>query len=157
MAFKEIINNYDDGFSGYNGFSIITNRQEIELLISNYQSCCENWGYFMNNDDLPSFIGSNILSVEITNTVLKTQKIDDMDETSYWKGTFPHTMFVNIYTDIGTLQFVAYNSHNGSYGHEAKVICKQLQHACSLWKIKISKDAETFLKSLNAELNQSGQ
>ena len=38
-------------------------------------------------------------------------------------------MFVNLETDMGTLQFVAYNEHNGYYGHEAKVQCTKLTHA----------------------------
>ena len=37
-------------------------------------------------------------------------------------------MFVDIVTDRGVLQFVAYNIHNGYYGHEAKVISTQLEH-----------------------------
>ncbi len=40
-------------------------------------------------------------------------------------------MFVNLETNKGTLQFVAYNEHNGHYGHEAKVTCKQL--ACEIF------------------------
>jgi tRNA(Ile2) C34 agmatinyltransferase TiaS len=37
-------------------------------------------------------------------------------------------MFVNIETNEGTLQFVAYNEHNGYYGHIAKVQSMQLSH-----------------------------
>jgi hypothetical protein len=35
---------------------------------------------------------------------------------------------VNIDTDRGQLQFVAYNEHNGYYGHNAVVVSKQLTH-----------------------------
>ncbi|MEL3959481.1 hypothetical protein NST17_20225 [Caldifermentibacillus hisashii] len=38
-------------------------------------------------------------------------------------------MFVDIITSNGTLQFVAYNEHNGYYGHEAKVISTQIEHS----------------------------
>jgi len=38
-------------------------------------------------------------------------------------------MFVDLKTDRGKLQFVAYNEHNGYYGHEAEVICNQLNHS----------------------------
>lgn len=38
-------------------------------------------------------------------------------------------MFVNILTDKGILQFVAYNCHNGYYGHEATVKSTQLEHS----------------------------
>ncbi len=35
-------------------------------------------------------------------------------------------MFVNLETNVGLLQFVAYNSHNGYYGHDAVLVSKQL-------------------------------
>ena len=38
-------------------------------------------------------------------------------------------MFVNVETDKGLLQFVAYNEHNGYYGHEACVISKHLNES----------------------------
>jgi hypothetical protein len=41
-------------------------------------------------------------------------------------------MFVNLTTDRGALQFVAYNIHNGYYGHEATVTCKQLTYSAHL-------------------------
>ena len=41
-------------------------------------------------------------------------------------------MFVNLETNKGTLQFVAYNEHSGYYGHEAKVQCTQLMHSETL-------------------------
>ena len=37
-------------------------------------------------------------------------------------------MFVNLETSEGLLQFVAYNAHNGYYGHEAVLVSKQLNH-----------------------------
>ncbi len=37
-------------------------------------------------------------------------------------------MFVHLETSEGLLQFVAYNSHNGYYGHDAVLVSKQLNH-----------------------------
>lgn len=37
-------------------------------------------------------------------------------------------MFVDLITDRGVLQFVAYNEQNGYYGHLAKVESRQLTH-----------------------------
>jgi hypothetical protein len=36
------------------------------------------------------------------------------------------TIFVNIETSRGTLQFIAYNRHNGYYGHKVKIDSIQL-------------------------------
>lgn len=33
-------------------------------------------------------------------------------------------MFINVETTKGLLQFVAYNEHNGYYGHEVKLVSK---------------------------------
>ena len=53
-------------------------------------------------------------------------KQNDLDlNGDYFEGG---VMFVNITTSKGVLQFVAYNEHNGYYGHSACVISKQLNH-----------------------------
>lgn len=115
-----------EGYTSYSGFMIKTTKQNIKLLIDNMQSCCENWGYFMSEDDLGSFIGSEVLNVSLTDTALNTKKVDEI---GIYEGD---TMFVNIETSNGLLQFVAYNEHNGYYGHEAKVISEQLNHSETL-------------------------
>lgn len=112
------INTWDS----HSGFQIITNKQIIKLGISNLQSCCETWGYFLSEDDISSFIGSKIKGIEIVDTELKT-KIKDMFEYGLDSGD---TLFVNIITTKGILQFVAYNAHNGYYGHHAVVISEQV-------------------------------
>jgi hypothetical protein len=102
------------------GFEITTDKQVIKLLIDNYQSCCENWGYFMSEDILEFYIGAEIIDISLTDTALNTEKLTDVYEGGI--------MFVNILTTKGMLQFVAYNEHNGYYGHEARVISEQLNH-----------------------------
>jgi hypothetical protein len=108
-------------FEGKDGFIITTDTQSIKLGIDNGQSCCENWGYFMSEDDISDFIGSKLIDVKITDTLLKPN--DDFDVNEMYEGD---VMFVNITTDNGLLQFVAYNEHNGYYGHEACVVSKQI-------------------------------
>ncbi|KFN03218.1 hypothetical protein D0U04_28810 [Bacillus clarus] len=115
-------------WSSMSGYAITTNEQVIKLLIDDEQSCCENWGYFMSEDDFNDFIGAELIDVKITDTELKEGllKKHDLDiEDEYFEGD---VMFVDIVTSKGTLQFVAYNEHNGYYGHEAKVISKQINH-----------------------------
>jgi len=78
----------------------------------------------MSNDDLNDFIGAALSSVEIVNEALNSKLLEDDYEGS--------TMFVNINTNKGLLQFVAYNNHNGYYSHEARVESIQLTHSESL-------------------------
>ncbi len=114
-------------FDGKDGFVITTNKQSIKLGIDNEQDCCENWGYFMSEDNVSDFIGSNLIDVSITDTLLKPNEGFNVDEI-YEGGV----MFVNIETNKGLLQFVAYNEHNGYYGHEACVISSQLTQSETL-------------------------
>jgi hypothetical protein len=104
----------------YAGYHVTTDQQVIELEIWNKQDCCENWGYFWSNDNPDDFIGATLQEVRITDTILDTEKLVDV----YDGGI----MFVSLYTSSGVLQFVAYNEHNGYYGHDAIVKSKQLNH-----------------------------
>ena len=135
---------YEDQEDSYGGHRIITNEQEINLLMANEQSCCEVWGYFFCNDDLDEFVGAELHSITLTDTARNTETFwerapgayDYRDNIEIRRefGTNPSEklMFVNLETDRGTLQFVAYNAHNGYYGHAARVESKQLTHEESL-------------------------
>lgn len=125
------------------GFKITTNKQEIFLLIDSDTCCCENWGYFMTEDEdsLNKFIGAAITDITLTDSLLKTidfQPAGDVDNDIFEEGKTKlnmyegDCMFVNINTNIGVLQFVAYNEHNGYYGHEAVVASNQLTHSTTL-------------------------
>ena len=129
------------GFNGVedwckqDGFKITTTEQEIYLVIDNMQCCCENFGYFMSEDNIDRFIGSNLLDIKITdimNKSITTEKLNrkylDFDDNGNIEIYDGGIMFVDIITSNGVLQFVAYNEHNGYYGHDAWVISKQLKH-----------------------------
>lgn len=116
----------DDDWESYEGFIVFTEAQAIRLAISAYQSCCESWGYFMSEDDLERFIGAELRGVSITNTNRSKKSIKDL---SLDEG---EVLFVDIETDRGVLQFVAYNAHNGYYGHTAKVVSDQLTEEVTL-------------------------
>lgn len=104
-----------DSWGVYDGFIVfLDNNESIKMGICNGQSCCENWGYFMTNDDVSEFIGAQVLSVNIVDQCLNVERAPRIYEGG--------VMFVNIETDKGTLQFTAYNEHNGYYSHEAVVI-----------------------------------
>lgn len=111
-------------FDRKDGFIVTTTEQEIKLGIDNGQSCCENWGYFMSEDDFSDFIGAQLLDVKVTDTLLKPSEEFDVED--MYEGD---VMFVNLETSEGLLQFVAYNEHNGYYGHEACVVSKQVNES----------------------------
>ena len=118
-----------EGYISVAGFEVVTTEQRIKLFIDNDSQCCENWGYFWCNDNPQDFIGAELREVRLTDTALieAQMKANNLDPNDKWfEGG---VMFVNLETDMGTLQFVAYNQHNGYYGHEAKVQCTKLTHA----------------------------
>jgi len=111
----------------YDGFLIHTDKQVIKLGISNGQSCCENWGYLMSEDDVQSFVGAELLSIKAVDVGVNEKCIDagnGCDEGG--------AMFINLETSNGLLQFVAYNGHNGYYSHSAFVESTFLSEEVSL-------------------------
>jgi hypothetical protein len=100
----------------FDGYAIETTHRVIKVGISNYQSCCENWGYLTTNDDLQDFVDTKLLGVKIVDTALKVEPIKEKD---FYEASL---MFVNFETSHGTMQLVAYNDHNGYYGHDAIVL-----------------------------------
>ncbi len=108
----------------YDGYIISTNKQTINIGIYNSQRCCERWGYLTTNDDISDFIGAKLIDISITDTLLNNKPIEEID----LNGDECSAMFVNINTNKGLFQIVAYNKHNGYYGHEAVVISNQLNH-----------------------------
>jgi hypothetical protein len=133
----EIIKSIKEFVEGeaFAGFKVETGEQVITLSISNFQQCCESFGYFWSPDDADAFIGANLLSVAVTDHELyKATLAEIYDEERKLEGYYYEggVMFVDLETDRGILQFVAYNQHNGCYGHQAKVECKQLQRTMEL-------------------------
>jgi hypothetical protein len=114
-------------WSNYEGFQIITDKQTIQIGISNSQSCCESWGYLITNDSTDEFIDSELLNIVIVDSALNDKKIEEIEYLDSGDA-----MFVNFETSKGLLQIVAYNCHNGYYGHNAVLISKQLNHETCL-------------------------
>lgn len=111
-TFDHISSGYNSSFDGY----VITCDDEttIKVGIDNSSQCCENWGYLTSEDDLKDFIGASVIQVAIVDEALATTVVPELYEGG--------TMFVNIETDKGKFQIVAYNDHNGYYSHEAVVV-----------------------------------
>lgn len=121
-------------WGAYDGFKITTDRQTIQLLIGAGQDCCEEWGYFLTEQDAEKFVGAELRGVKLTDTNRSTRNIGQ-DYTGA-EGDIAldsgDVMFVDLETDRGPLQFVAYNAHNGYYGHTALVVSEQLRHEVTL-------------------------
>jgi hypothetical protein len=117
------------------GWKIETTEQVITLAISNGQSCCENWGYLMSEDWTGKFLEAELRGISLTDTNRTkktfsgkwTAEMEEKNPTAIFIEQEGQVMFVDIETDKGTLQFVAYNSHNGYYGHRVRVSSKQLR------------------------------
>ena len=111
------------GGRSMDGYKVTTKDHAFLVLIDNGQSCCESWGYMASEDKLDDFIGANLREVTLTDTALKTMKMDDV-----YIGD-GGIQFVNFETSRGTLQLAVYNGHNGYYGHgiivaiDDKIIC----------------------------------
>lgn len=112
----------EDDWSSYEGFKVVTNHREIIMVISDSSSCCEVWGYFWLNDHVGDFIGEELKQIDIVDNTLDKKKFDEKTDGGLYEG---EAMFINFETSKGTLQFTLYNSHNGYYGHTAKVISKK--------------------------------
>lgn len=107
------------------GYLIRLNDGEIiKLWISTSQDCCERFGYFMSEDNFSDFIGAEVKSVERVSTALKVDQVERFMCDGELNLDGGDIMFVNINTNRGTLQFVAYNEHNGYYGHSAGVVSR---------------------------------
>lgn len=126
---KEIIKSieyfqpFEGEYKGMEGYKIVTDKQEILILINNSQQCCEEWGYeacsekgiLETQDDLDDYIGAEILDIEIVDTEKDIYK--SLTDRVYRFYSF-NAEFVNIKTSKGKLQFAVYNAHNGYYGHK---------------------------------------
>lgn len=129
---EKIIRIESDGFSvkelkygtSFDGWIVVTDRQSIKIGISDGQYCCESTGHFITNDDVSDFIGADLLAINIVDECLAVSKAPEV----YDGGV----MFVNLETSKGTLQFTAYNAHNGYYGHSAVVVSEKFNHSETL-------------------------
>ena len=119
VTFKQKENDWQN----FDGYQIITDSQTIKIGISNSQCCCEDFGILTTNDNIEDFVESELISIEIVDSALNNKKLEELEYLDCGGA-----MFVNFNTTKGLLQLVAYNAHNGYYGHDAVLISKQLNH-----------------------------
>ena len=116
----------EEDWATYEGYLITTDKRTIRIMVSDRSCCCEDWGHISSEDNIDDFIGSNIKE-------LKYIEEGSWDETApsraandiEYEDVFD-CAFVNIITDKGLLQLTVYNHHNGYYGHDIRVIEKDI-------------------------------
>lgn len=114
-----------ESYNNYEGFKIKTNKREIYILVSNGSSCCENWGHIASEDDTKSFIGAEIIKYRCVDNA----DYKDCELTKKNAGEYVDVYdcaFIDLETSRGTLQFAVYNSHNGYYGHDIRIVERPL-------------------------------
>ena len=102
------------GCATMDGYKVRTEQHVFHVLINNEQSCCEDWGYLASDDRLDAFIGAELVGIELTDTALNKEKVDEAAKYGFDDGGI---QFVDFVTDRGTFQLAVYNAHNGYYGH----------------------------------------
>lgn len=101
------------------GYRVTTDEHVIHVLISNYQNCCEDWGYMTSDDDLTGYVGARLKRIHLTDTALNKQVVEDTAPYGFDEGGI---QFVDLVTNRGTLQLAVYNGHNGYYGHSILIV-----------------------------------
>lgn len=111
LGFSGMVSMLSGGFD-MDGYEVKTTDHRYLVLIDNGQSCCESWGYLSTEDNLQEFVGADLLDVELTDTSLKTEPIEELEYID--EGG---VQFVTFKTSRGDFQLAVYNGHNGYYGH----------------------------------------
>lgn len=122
-----------EGRTRFEGFEIQTDQQSIKVGIDSDGQCCERFGYLHSEDDIKIFIGAELYDIVLVDKALNSKKMDELDlsDPQERRGRFS-TMFVNFNTSKGLFQIVAYNDHNGYYGHDAVLLSRQLTTSTTL-------------------------
>lgn len=125
---KEIIKSIEEVDGEYGGFLVVTSEQEISLLISNYQSCCESYGWMQSEDKLTKFIGAELLGLHSTDILLASMELVVKAD----RVEVDEAIFITLETNKGPLQFAVYNEHNGYYGHNVIITGKGIAEKTGL-------------------------
>lgn len=127
---EKIINIQETVATDCSGYIVTTSSKTIKMVISNDQDCCEEFGYMMSEDNVSRYIGANFLGIDIVDTDYEKYSLFEKVQKGLWRdekeddnedGRITYAVFVDIKTNVGVLQFVLYNNHNGYYGHTVSI------------------------------------
>ena len=76
------------------------------------QSCCES-RYMTTDDDLSRLAGETLTDITLTDGPDLNKGTED---SGGWPADPHDTQFLNIHTNLGRVQVVTHNEHNGYYG-----------------------------------------
>jgi hypothetical protein len=104
----------------WDGVVIFTEKEQIRLLVSNTQSCCERWGFQINDkeksitDEVKTFLFEHEISQVNWNHTREKKKVSQENEGHYacidiFIGQKPNA--TSILVDV-------YCNHNGYYRHD---------------------------------------
>jgi len=89
----------------------------------------------LSEDDISTFVGAALLDISVVDEDRLSKSIlSKLKQETSFQGDYDETatIFINLETDRGTLQFVAYNEHNGYYGHDVRITSKQFSTTVTL-------------------------
>ena len=114
-----------NSYSHFEGFKIVTDKKEFVIGVSNEHNCCESWGHISSEENFDNFIGAEVIDYKCKDNAEYT----DIELTKKNAGDCVDVYdcaFIDFNTSKGQLQFAVYNHHNGYYGHDIKVLEKDL-------------------------------
>ena len=107
----------------YTGVCINTTQQTIKCLITNFASCCEEFDVQLHNADnlrAHDMIGAEIESVSWGDKIAGQFDFDTGGPRPS-SCAYDDTAIVNVVTNKGLFQLIAFNEHNGYYPHDVYV------------------------------------
>lgn len=113
----------------WKGYEVTTSSQVIEIKIDNDQQCCESFGTICSNEDFDYYIDSELVGIDILDKEFELKEILIKNISDEYDG---YAIFVNLITNLGTIQFALYNQHNGYYGHDVVISSKQITFKTNL-------------------------
>lgn len=120
-AYGQVLEILFDHKEGYDGITIKTSREDIEIYIDNSTLCCEIWGIDIDKQDYKhiDIVGEIILNVKFNCVREKSmQQIPYSDE--------KHCACIDIQLETRILEIDVYCHHNGYYPHN--IYTKWLNH-----------------------------
>lgn len=110
----------------FEGFVLKTNKQDIKIGITKFGQCCEKFGVMVMAPreacvDAKDILGAEIISINWGKDGTVDKTLHPYTWTSYYEiwddKVDVYYCPINIMTNLGLIQVLAYNEHNGYYPH----------------------------------------
>lgn len=121
---KETIKSVTYVDDDYIGYKIETNKQVISVLISDSQSCCENYGSKINMNDTECYI----TDVDEINKIIVDKKLKEI----YWQDADEGIDIIFNLEDEASFTCNIWNDHNGYYPHDYIIVIDDNEYTGNL-------------------------